>query len=66
MDPGEILLGENRVTRKVANNQLHANEKMLLQHAKTGVSIAADVHEIARFAQRTPEDVAILWDSHFQ
>ena len=47
----KFFLGENRVTRKVDNNQLHGNEKMLLQHAKTGVSIVADVHEIARFEQ---------------
>ena len=64
------FVGEHRVTRMLSafgpNSHLRHDERMIVRDAKAGVSVAVDLTALATAAKRTPQDVGVLWNTHFQ
>ena len=59
------FLGESQITRRLTEAAVSQHEKIILSDAKTSVTVAADLQQIAAFTNRTVEDVAVLWRVHF-
>ena len=68
-EQAKAYLGESRIMRRMPDRSgsgaLNSSEKMLLQDAKTGISIAVDLGQIASHSKRTEQDLAVLWNVHF-